>query len=155
MLTSHQKRKLLQIADDVCRNILVIPIPEFFFQRCPQMKTTTTKAMAVLNDDAALKVFIDPNTELSPETIFVLCHELRHIYQFFKPELREEFDKQKDSSTISAVEYNLQPLEVDANAFGSICMSIYTGCEPLWEGLPKNVIIAIKKREEEIVNNEL
>ena len=50
---------------------------------------------------------------------------------------RIEAVHEKQSVNCTVEEYNLQDPEVDANAFGKICMVELTGCNPLFNGLSK------------------
>lgn len=51
---------------------------------------------------------------------------------------------------INIEQYNLQPLEVDANAFGALVMSEYFGIVPQFHNMPDTVRKAINDRMEQI-----
>lgn len=85
--------------------------------------------------------------EISEELFFVLAHELRHAYQIASGESLEEY---RTSDRISIEQYNLQPLEVDANAFGALIMSDFFGIVPQFRNMPDTVRKAIKDRMKQL-----
>jgi hypothetical protein len=82
---------------------------------------------------------------------FALAHELRHAWQFKKH--KEVYFKNYRSNTVklSIEAYNLQPAEIDANAFATIIVADYFGLKPLYNGLSQKVKDAIKRRVDEIM----
>lgn len=64
---------------------------------------------------------------------FAVAHEMRHLWQFEKH--HEMFDEYQSNSVLSIHEYNLQPAELDANAFAFLIMRRWFGLEPLFNGL--------------------
>lgn len=82
-----------------------------------------------------------------PELLFSLAHELRHAYQIASGESLEEY---RTSDRISIEQYNLQPLEVDANAFGALIMSDFFGIVPRFRNMPDTVRKAIKDRMKQL-----
>ena len=76
-----------------------------------------------------------------------MAHELRHAYQIAHGESLEEY---RTSDRISADQYNLQPLEVDANAFGALIMSDFFGIVPQLRNMPDTVRKAIKDRMKQL-----
>jgi hypothetical protein len=85
--------------------------------------------------------------EISEELFFALAHELRHAYQIASCESLEEY---RTSDRISIEQYNLQPLEVDANAFGALIMSDFFGIVPQFRNMPDTVRKAIKDRMKQL-----
>ena len=85
--------------------------------------------------------------EISEELFFALAHELRHAYQIASGESLEEY---RTSDRISIEQYNLQPLEVDANAFGALIMSDFFGTVPQFRNMPDTVRKAIKDRMKQL-----
>jgi len=153
-MTNAEKNNVLNICNVICEELLDIDTPKIIFARTSEMSTATTKALAVVSDDKGPEVFIDPNLTFDPELILCLGHELRHVYQFYAQGLRSEFDSYMNSKELSTEEYNMQTLELDANAFGSICMKEITGYKPLWNGFSEELKEAISFREKYILKTE-
>lgn len=109
-----KKQICVKFAREIC-DILEISVPDIKFVSADRMHTGTQ--IAALTPDAVL---IRNDIEISAELFFALAHELRHAYQIASGESLEEY---RTSDRISIEQYNLQPLEVDANAFGALIMS--------------------------------
>jgi hypothetical protein len=85
------------------------------------------------------------------DTAIAVAHELRHIWQYKnEPDMFADY---QNSSALSQESYNLQPAEVDANAFAELYVGQY-GKRSLWNGLSEEVKTAIHNRAEFIVENE-
>lgn len=85
----------------------------------------------------------------TPDYLFAIAHELRHVWQLKKnPKLLEGYLPVNLSASIEA--YNLQPAEVDANAFAALVMIDFWGIEPLFENMSPCVRSAIFKRARDI-----
>ena len=97
-------------------------------------------------------IYIDSESEFNPEIVFVIGHELRHLYQFQILGMNGVLEKQAAKCTVD--DYNMQFPELDANAFGVICMVQLTGCKPLFNHFSKEVKDAINKRVEYILEHE-
>ena len=93
-----------------------------------------------------LKDYDKPN----PDQLFSIAHELRHVWQI---ENNQElyFSNYQTVDIIGIEKYNLQPAEVDANAFASIVMVDFFHLQPQYKGLSVSVISAIKNRIAEII----
>lgn len=154
MISNEDQYKILQIETLICEQLLDMDPPVLIFSRHPELMTATTKAMAVVGKNQRPTIYINPHTDFSPEIVLYVGHELRHIYQFYELQLTKEFEDYKSSKSLATEEYNLQWLEVDANAFGAICMIEITHCKPLWNGLTGKVKAAIEKRQQEIIEEE-
>ncbi len=152
MLTKNEKEKVKDIIALICDE-LEIDEPKTIYARYKEM-SETTKAMVVINKSSPAKMYIDPETQLNPEIVFIIAHELRHIYQYENNLFKDHLEKHINSKEINTEEYNLQPEEVDAHAFGYICMSDMTGYKPLFNGLSSKVKIAIQKRVQQIMDEE-
>jgi len=109
-------------------------------------KLDTETMMAAVNPETN-KILVKNNL-LNYDLLFSIAHELRHIWQYHNE--RSMFDDYKSSKALSKEEYNLQPAEIDANAFGKIIMVDKFGVKPLFEGMSDHVIMAINRREQEI-----
>lgn len=84
---------------------------------------------------------------VSPELFFAISHELRHSYQIANG---ADLKGYQASDKISVEQYNLQSLEVDANAFSALVMSDFFGIVPRFQNLPESVRNAISSRMEQI-----
>ena len=82
----------------------------------------------------------------SPDLYFAVAHELRHIWQYKTGALN--IDTYNYDSSLKG--YNLQPEEVDANAYATIVMNELFGLEPKFEGLSEEAKKAIHSRINEI-----
>lgn len=107
----------------------------------------TPTTWAVCNSDT---IFLKKVTEPNPDYLFAIAHELRHIWQI-QTDPDYFLANYKDSTKLSKESYNLQPAEVDANAFASIIMNDFFCLQPQWHGLPDTVISAIESQ----INNIL
>ena len=86
------------------------------------------------------------------DAAIAIAHELRHIWQYKnEPQM---FSDYQNSSSLSKEDYNLQPAEVDANAFAELYVGQY-GKRPLWNGLSETVKKAIQDRADWIAENEV
>ena len=109
-----KKQICVKFAREIC-DILEISVPDIKFVSADRMHTGTQ--IAALTPNAVL---IRDDIAVSPELFFALAHELRHAHQIAHGKSLEEY---RTSDRISIEQYNLQPLEVDANAFGALIMS--------------------------------
>ena len=136
-----KKQICIKFSREIC-DILDIPVPVIKFVSADRMHTGTQ--IAALTPDAVL---IRNDIEVSAELFFALAHELRHAYQIAGGESLEEY---RTSDRISIEQYNLQPLEVDANAFGALIMSDFFGIVPQFRNMPDTVRKAIKDRMKQL-----
>ena len=136
-----KKQIYIKFSREIC-DILDIPVPFIKFVSADRMHTGTQ--IAALTPDAVL---IRNDIEISEELFFALAHELRHAYQIASGESLEEY---RTSDRISIEQYNLQPLEVDANAFGALIMSDFFGIVPQFRNMPDTVRKAIKDRMKQL-----
>lgn len=110
--------------------------------------TPTTLAMV---DCANNVLYIKSNTKSELDLIFATAHELRHLWQHLN---NERFDDYKHSDELSVEAYNLQPAEIDANAYAALMMMSQLGVKPQWHGLSDKVIKAINNRINEIADGK-
>lgn len=136
-----KKQICIKFAREIC-DILDISAPDIKFVSADRMHTGTQ--IAALTPNAVL---IRDDIAVSPELFFALAHELRHAYQIAHGESLEEY---RTSDWISADRYNLQPLEVDANAFGALVMADYFGIVPRFHNMPDTVRKAINDRMKQL-----
>lgn len=136
-----KKQIYIKFSREIC-DILDIPVPVIKSVSADRMHTVTQ--IAALTPDSVL---IRNDIEISEELFFALAHELRHAYQIASGESLEEY---RTSDRISIEQYNLQPLEVDANAFGALIMSDFFGIVPQFRNMPDTVRKAIKDRMKQL-----
>lgn len=136
-----KKQICVKFAREIC-DILEISVPDIKFVSADRMHTGTQ--IAALTPNAVL---IRDDIAVSPELFFALAHELRHAYQIASGESLEEY---RTSDRISIEQYNLQSLEVDANAFGALIMSDFFGIVPQFRNMPDTVRKAIKDRMKQL-----
>lgn len=136
-----KKQICIKFSREIC-DILDIPVQVIKLVSADRMHTGTQ--IAALTPDAVL---IRNDIEVSAELFFALAHELRHAYQIASGESLEEY---RTSDRISIEQYNLQPLEVDANAFGALIMSDFFGIVPQFRNMPDTVRKAIKDRMKQL-----
>lgn len=136
-----KKQICIKFAQEIC-DILDISTPAIKFVSADRMQTSTQ--IAALTPDAIL---IRNDMTVSPELFFAIAHELRHFYQISNGADLKEY---QTSDKISKEQYNLQPLEVDANAFAALVMSDFFGIAPRFQNLPESVRDAISGRMEQI-----
>ena len=136
-----KKQICVKFAREIC-DILEISVPDIKFVSADRMHTGTQ--IAALTPGAVL---IRDDIAVSPELFFALAHELRHAYQIAHGESLEEY---RTSDQIGVEQYNLQPLEVDANAFGALVMSEFFGIVPQFHNMSDTVRKAIAARMKQI-----
>lgn len=136
---------ITEFITDIC-DILNIPIPIVSYDTS---NFPTNTMMAQCSPDGStiyLKRYDKPN----PDQLFSIAHELRHIWQI-KNYQDLYFPDYQTVDMIGTEKYNLQPAEVDANAFASIVMVDFFHLQPQYKDLPDSVVSAIKKRMAEII----
>ena len=136
-----KKQICIKFAQEIC-DILDISTPAIKFVSADRMQTSTQ--IAALTPDAIL---IRDDMTVSPELFFAISHELRHSYQIANG---ADLKGYQASDKISVEQYNLQSLEVDANAFSALVMSVFFGIVPRFQNLPESVRNAISSRMEQI-----
>lgn len=136
-----KKQICIKFSREIC-DILDISAPDIKFVSADRMRTGTQ--IAALTPNAVL---IRDDIAVSPELFFALAHELRHAHQIAHGKSLEEY---RTSDRISIEQYNLQPLEVDANAFGALIMSDFFGIVPQFRNMPDTVRKAIKDRMKQL-----
>ena len=128
---------------DISRKLKIDP-PKIVFVN--QLRTKTQLAEAIIeNGKSTLKVK-RANNDL--DVAFAIIHECRHIFQ-------AKYNTFSLGSHVSNVDasvenYNMQPEEIDANAFATKIMSEMFGVKPLFDGLDEDIKSAIYKAANEL-----
>lgn len=134
---------------DICE-LLDIIIPSISYDTSHFQTKTTMAQCELISNTIYLNKLDKPN----PDYLFVIAHELRHIFQYQDDE-QFYLSNYKTSNNCSSIEeYNLQIAEVDANAFASIIMVEYFHMQPQWNGLSDKVINAINNRINLLLSTE-
>ena len=82
--------------------------------------------------------------------LFAIAHELRHVWQIRTDSARWLDGYQPREECENKEAYNLQPAEIDANAFGGVVMVDLFGLFPRFDGVPESVKWHIYARMEEL-----
>lgn len=134
----------------VCRDLGVDP-PSVVLRSRRQMPTETTLAM-LSEDGSSLLLRRDKQTGF--DAAFSVAHELRHKWQQQTDPERWFTGYRPSADCADADEYNLQPAELDAQAYAMLVMITLFNVRPLFHGLSDRVIAAIRRRAEEIIEEE-
>lgn len=136
-----------------CRT-LSVPVPSVRLAEPAEFATPTTKC-AVSSDGKELLInrsFAEANAD---ETFIwlALSHECRHIWQALNAEL---FRGYLDSAALSVQEYNTQPAEIDAWAWGVVVLANRFHTRPTLEkNFGADVWQLIKARARQITDEGL
>ena len=114
---------LFDVVYEICDS-LDIEAPAICVDEDGPFATETTMA-AVQHFGEITILYLNPNysiyfQEVNPLNVFIIAHELRHIYQRCSG---EDFRNYVPSSKTSLNNYNRQYCEMDANAFGLWCVN--------------------------------
>ena len=106
-----------EFIEDICSILNIVP---------PQISYDTshfqTETMLAACDNEGRTIFLRRQDSMTPDFYFGIAHELRHVWQI-RTESRL-LDNYKTSNQCENSEmYNLQPAEVDANAFATMVMA--------------------------------
>lgn len=105
--------------------------------------TPTTLAMIDVQENTLYLSKVD-----SLYKYFSVAHELRHAQLFkYHPYW---FKNYKQSSEISVIDYNIQRVEVDANAYALVMMEDVFGMTPQFNELPEQIVKQIENRANKI-----
>lgn len=125
--------------------ILGIDVPKVIITDDTELfATDTTKASIDLKTRA-----VHVNKSLMTdaiETVFVVAHEVRHLWQLVNNKL--DLETFKSSHTLD--KSSLQDCEVDAQAFAMAYMHKYVGVDMPLDGLSDEVLSTISKHQESI-----
>lgn len=105
------------------------------------------KAMYIHNQNT---IYLSSFEHPSFEILFSIAHELRHAWQFQnQPALYfETYQTFQDCKSLD--EYNIQPAELDANAFGEFILDSFFHISPQYFSLSENTRKKIHERAKEI-----
>ena len=123
-----------------------------------KMEPCRIKSVDKLNTDTQLAscdikkriVYVKRNIAV-PDALFAISHEMRHIWQAKS----QDFKDYKSSAELSIEDYNLQPEEIDANAFAKIIMEQELHLSPQFTGLSDVVKEKINERAKVIKSHDL
>lgn len=133
----------------ICKDLKIKPIP-LRYDNSINKKAGRIAALEISNATPTLLILNTDVTKL--DLLFAVAHELRHAWQF--QNRRQWFKDYKEISEIGFEEYNLQQLEVDANAYATIVMKEAAGVMPQFQGYSPMVKTAIEERIYEILEEE-
>ena len=135
---------ILQCVKDIS-GILRIPTPKISYNTS-NFKTSTMLAQI----DVKNKIIYIKQGKSDLDLVFAIAHELRHMwqYKYFKSKYLKNYKNANEELTLE--EYNLQPAEVDANAFACAIINCFFGVEPLWNGMTDKVVNAIRNKAKKI-----
>lgn len=85
------------------------------------------------------------------DVFFAIAHELRHSWQV-NTNFNYYFSDYKTRNELTNKDYNLQPAEIDANAFAKMVIFATFEAEPLFNGLDEDVKSKIQNRYEELIS---
>lgn len=146
----HPNKTIEQIktfANEIC-NTLGIPCPKILLSKLPS-------DMFAAYEPYEYAIYIDPKKcydnkgRIKIEFFIAVSHELRHAYQY-KNNLSciAEYKERKYFDNTES--YNLQPAEIDANAFAEIVIVDYFGLQVLWQNYSQKVRNEISNRVSQI-----
>lgn len=107
---------------------------------------TGTSLAETESDGSAIRI---ASADPSPDLYFALAHELRHVWQIRTNE-QKWLAGYRPSSALDLIAYNMQPAEIDANAFAAIVMHDVFRLRPVFQSLPEDIIKKIYARADEI-----
>lgn len=125
-----------EIEEFVKRIKTILGIDQLRIEYKPQDFFPTATMLAMCDSDGTT-VYVRHSEDITPDLLFAVAHELRHCWQIKnKPEILKGYQESQD---LTVEEYNLQPAEIDANAFAGAVMVDFFGIKPLFQGLPEKV----------------
>lgn len=129
----------------ICR-LLKIKAPKIS-DDVSKLMTKTMLAAYVSSEDT---IYINLTAQ-SFDLLFAIAHELRHKWQLKTNEQLYMGNYKTTVQCKNLIEYNLQLAEVDANAFGKVVMNEMFGVNPLFQGMPRQVVKAVEEQAEKII----
>lgn len=131
-------KRIKGFAELVC-DVLDIDMPKICVS---DVGLTGTMLSACLSDGSEIHLRTD---KVSPDLLFAIAHELRHVWQIRTGKARY-FNDYVPRTLLKIEDYNLQYAEIDANAFGAVIMCAMFGIEPQFNGLDASAKREIKKQ---------
>lgn len=111
-----------QFIFEIC-DVLNIPVPSVSFD----ISNFSSDTMMAQVNSAGDTIFLKEYDKSNQDQLFSIAHELRHIWQI-KNNQELYLSDYKTVDIIGVEKYNLQPAEIDANAFASIVMVDFSIC---------------------------
>lgn len=135
-----------QFADE-CSDFLGIKCPKITFG-FSKLKQGNLSALVLDENKQVKSIKVSDECEDILDIYFAICHELRHVYQMeYAPSIFKQYTA--IDKGLSTEEYNLQPAEIDANAFAAVYMHKKFGVSPLFRGysekLKNEIYLQMKK----------
>ena len=137
---------LKEFIGEVC-DILEIPVPNIS-DDFRAFKNNTKMAMLAIEKNVPT-LYLSDRMEKEHDYYFAVAHELRHLWQYSTNE-KYWLGGYKTAEEIGITAYNRQRLEIDANAFASVIMTVLFGMKPTFENLSPQINKQIEKRIVEI-----
>lgn len=141
-----------EIISEIC-DILRIQVPQISFN-APVSNFESETMMARCNADDST-IYLRKFDKPTPDLIFSIAHELRHIWQLKNDKETYFFTYQTIGEIKDIEKYNSQLAEVDAHAFAKIIMVDLFHLTPLFDGLSDSVKKKIDDRVDVIVSENL
>lgn len=138
---------------DLLSGALNIPAPEVVFTSLENSFNSKTEMANTEITENNIRIFIRDGLKNQNDIFFALAHELRHCWQFNQQEYKVLFEKYEKNNTDDNLNYNLQDLEIDANAYAGCVMRKVFGVKPLFSGMSEKQRIIILNRIEEMQND--
>ena len=137
MYSMDDLKEIWEFAEEVC-DILDIDVPVIRPATKQEIKTVkATNTMKAASTPDGKQIILFQKAE-KLDLFFALAHELRHSWQMQKrPEL---YDGYLPSSKLDSDTYNLQPAELDANAFAVCVMATFFRLRPMFNGLAEDTV---------------
>lgn len=135
-------KEIYQFINFICKDLKIKKPKKIEFGR---LQTNTMLASYNYKKDV---ITIKKDYQDIRDLYFSIAHELRHKYQIDRKMF--DFEDYKLSDVIDLKAYNLQPQEIDANAYAALIMMSTFGVKPLLNGLDKDVKEKINKRIDEL-----
>lgn len=128
--------------EELCE-ILSIEIPDVSYD----VSNFSSDTMLAQCSPDGSAIYIKKVDNPSPDHLFSIAHELRHVWQI-RTDKKYTSEYKPVELCASLEEYNLQIAELDANAFAGLIMIDFFHIKPLFEGLPEAVKSEIFNRME-------
>ena len=113
-------------------------------------KLATQTQLAAMDPDSLVLTLRRSASDL--DKAFSVAHELRHLWQHRTG--RFSFSSHAAPGTLSHIDYNNQPDEIDANAFAALVMERTFGVHPTFSGLSPDLIAEINRQKNLIFQEE-
>ena len=126
-------------------NILKIRAPKLLNDASHKFTSKTRIAEIDLDNN----IIYLKDDKINYDKLFAIAHELRHLWQS-DVDHKFYFSNYQPSDQLDIDEYNQQPAEVDANAFGGLVMEYLFNIYATWDSFSDETCDMIYDRMEEI-----